>query len=693
RSHANAAEPLSNGYRPYPPTNSVPIDHPSTDQKRIAPEAAASALPTAERALIDLVAERTGYPVEMLGLDLDMEADLGIDSIKRVEVLGDLQTLGYVPEGLDLDRLTHCRTLRQVVELLEPAPHHKATVGPWVGEIRTLIPGCELISTRLLDKRDDPVAEHHTLGGRKVSALDPDRKGLPVLPFTVMAEMLAQAAAVLRPDQVLKALRDVRANRWIRFEDEPVTLEIHARCDSERPDEVRVEVFNLGNAQTPKARSDGPVVDGIAVFGQGRADAPEPIEIDRESAGPCRFDAEELYRDQWLFHGPALQALIQVGPSSPAGIEGVLRVLPRRGLLRETDTGGLLTDAIILDSFTHLLGCWGLDQLREGDVMFPLRLAELTFYGDDPAEGSEVVCRIAIQDAERHRVRVDADLIGPSGQVWMRLKGWEDWRFYWPGRYRDVFRQPNTVLIGERLNLLDPALAAVWLEPPADMGRPVWRDVLEWTQLGPAERASITDNRCPDSLRSQRLWALIAAKEAVRRLWLDQGGAPVYPADLLIEHDSQDRPFIRSHLEPTRADLPKVSIAHADGVAVALAASDPKARVGIDVERIEARGANFESFTMSAAEQSFFDHLSSMSLSLPEWVSRVRTARRAAARATGLDDQESNFEVIDADVNTGMMLVQLSPPLAGSSFDPIHIPTVRRGEYIWAWAQAGRLEL
>ena len=30
---------------------------------------------------------------------------------------------------------------------------------------------------------------------------------------------------------------------------------------------------------------------------------------------------------------------------------------------------------------------------------------------------------------------------------------------------------------------------AVWLEPPADMGRPVWRDVLEHTQLGPEERA------------------------------------------------------------------------------------------------------------------------------------------------------------------------------------------------------------
>jgi len=38
--------------------------------------------------LLKIAGERTGYPEEMLGLDQDIEADLGIDSIKRVEILG-----------------------------------------------------------------------------------------------------------------------------------------------------------------------------------------------------------------------------------------------------------------------------------------------------------------------------------------------------------------------------------------------------------------------------------------------------------------------------------------------------------------------------------------------------------------------------------------------------------------------------
>src|SRR5262245_18300829 len=41
--------------------------------------------------LVALVSERTGYPEDMLGVDLDLEADLGVDSIKRVEILSALQ--------------------------------------------------------------------------------------------------------------------------------------------------------------------------------------------------------------------------------------------------------------------------------------------------------------------------------------------------------------------------------------------------------------------------------------------------------------------------------------------------------------------------------------------------------------------------------------------------------------------------
>ena len=40
--------------------------------------------------VVSIVSERTGYPIETLGIDLDLEADLSIDSIKRIEIIGEL---------------------------------------------------------------------------------------------------------------------------------------------------------------------------------------------------------------------------------------------------------------------------------------------------------------------------------------------------------------------------------------------------------------------------------------------------------------------------------------------------------------------------------------------------------------------------------------------------------------------------
>ncbi|MFK8910921.1 beta-ketoacyl synthase N-terminal-like domain-containing protein, partial [Streptomyces sp. YS-3] len=43
-----------------------------------------------EQAVLTVISERTGYPVDMIEPDLDLEADLSIDSIKRTEIVGEL---------------------------------------------------------------------------------------------------------------------------------------------------------------------------------------------------------------------------------------------------------------------------------------------------------------------------------------------------------------------------------------------------------------------------------------------------------------------------------------------------------------------------------------------------------------------------------------------------------------------------
>jgi len=68
-----------------------------------------------EAALMEVVSEKTGYPAEMLELNMDMEADLGIDSIKRVEIFGALTAQNPSMSDINPNELTELRTLGEIV--------------------------------------------------------------------------------------------------------------------------------------------------------------------------------------------------------------------------------------------------------------------------------------------------------------------------------------------------------------------------------------------------------------------------------------------------------------------------------------------------------------------------------------------------------------------------------------------------
>ena len=65
---------------------------------------------------MEVVSEKTGYPVETLEPSMDMESDLGINSIKRVEILGAMQSLYPDLPKLKPEELAELRTLGQIVE-------------------------------------------------------------------------------------------------------------------------------------------------------------------------------------------------------------------------------------------------------------------------------------------------------------------------------------------------------------------------------------------------------------------------------------------------------------------------------------------------------------------------------------------------------------------------------------------------
>jgi polyketide-type polyunsaturated fatty acid synthase PfaA len=70
------------------------------------------------QSLLNIVSEKTGYPADMLEINMDMEADLGIDSIKRVEILGAMQELFPDLPELKVEGLAELRTLGEIVDYM-----------------------------------------------------------------------------------------------------------------------------------------------------------------------------------------------------------------------------------------------------------------------------------------------------------------------------------------------------------------------------------------------------------------------------------------------------------------------------------------------------------------------------------------------------------------------------------------------
>src|SRR5262249_34893721 len=84
------------------------------------------------RVLLEAVAEKTGYPAEMLELDMRLDADLGIDSIKRVEILSAVQDRFPEARAIRPEHAGTLQTLRQIAEFLSagPRPVPTAASGP-----------------------------------------------------------------------------------------------------------------------------------------------------------------------------------------------------------------------------------------------------------------------------------------------------------------------------------------------------------------------------------------------------------------------------------------------------------------------------------------------------------------------------------------------------------------------------------
>ena len=113
-----------------PPVHNGTSDTPAPAVAVAAPAAVSVVDADLVAQMLDVVADKTGYPVEILELSMALEADLGIDSIKRVEILAAVQE--RIPALPDVETATMATlvTLQEIVDYLQNLTTPPCTTAP-----------------------------------------------------------------------------------------------------------------------------------------------------------------------------------------------------------------------------------------------------------------------------------------------------------------------------------------------------------------------------------------------------------------------------------------------------------------------------------------------------------------------------------------------------------------------------------
>jgi acyl transferase domain-containing protein len=570
------------------------------------------------------------------------------------------------------------------------APVQSPQPFPLLGNIVAMVPGQELRAERQLTLDEDLFLRDHSLAG-PVSFTDPELRAMVVLPLTMSMEILAEAAAVLMPGQVLVGMRDILGRHWIRVDDSPVQLEISARRSTGSPSEVLVQIRNLSESPDRKGPA---VIEGIVIFGEQYPSAPPASRDGLKAERPSRLAGSALY-GRLMFHGPAFQAVAAIERSGDNGTIGQLRTLATDNMFRSVSAPRFVIDPVVLDGAGQLLGFWTAENLPRGFVVFPYGLKSLRVFGPNRPTGAQLTGKLIVELQGQESTRSDIEIAGTDGRVWMRLEGWGDRRFDPPPSFHQAWVDLYQASISqawpaplERVPSSN-AFECYRLQKLFEPGASLWKELWASLVLTRRERQFFRNQRASEEDQLRWLSGRTVAKDALRSFLRKHHDLDLLPADIEIVEDEGGRMTARGAWTPKLRAVPYVIVSQArglsDAMAVALVGEDGHGpRIGIDLQPVRTREPEHESSVLSLAEQRLL-HALPQSLR-EEWRVRLSCAKTAMARVfdRAAIDRERDVEIIAVDTQTGIATARLAtqPDFSGE----LTAYTMRDGEFVVATA-------
>ncbi len=189
------------------------------------------------------MAEKTGYPVDMLDLDLDLEADLGIDTVKQAEVMATFAKptalsattpSNYETSPRSLASFSSCTTGAPSFVLRNPRPHRKRNaVPPAVAQAEHEVKAAPPAPAAIATKDTDAVKE-------RILALMVEKTGYPQDMLDLDLDLEADLGVdTVKQAEMFAAIREIYSiprdeNRKLR--DYPTLAHVIRFVYEKRPD-------------------------------------------------------------------------------------------------------------------------------------------------------------------------------------------------------------------------------------------------------------------------------------------------------------------------------------------------------------------------------------------------------------------------------------------------------------------------
>lgn len=415
----------------------------------------------------------------------------------------------------------------------------------------------------------------------------------PVIPMTMIFELLAEIAQAERSGSKIHKIMQVSVFQWMNV---AKPFEKMIKGEWRTPQFAYLEIENFVNAEVALSAAYPLAPSCDLSIG-------ESLPIARTS--------EEIY-EKHMFHGTAYQGIVEVTAVGKKGITGKIKGNGGKGSL--------------LDNAGQLFGLWLQLTLTKDRIAFPVKIKEIEFFDDIHNQDGLFECTCVLTELNEEFAIANITL-QRNGKVWCAIRSWQNRRL-------EIDEALWNVSMSPLHNRLSTEIApTIFFFHQAYTRVASWDFILKryFNQTEKQHYQQLLPNR-----RKSWMVSRVAVKDAVRQLLSLQKNHPCYPITFEIRSDEAGKPYL---LGDMTNDI-HISLAHKGKDAVAIAQQYKP--VGIDMEVIAERSAGFYPLVFTDAEMELLKDREQ-----DEWTTRFWVAKEAYGKflGTGLKGNPKRHEV------------------------------------------------